>query len=99
MLRIFTPVKIQRLRPGLNPVLQARYQGNKLSYFTILVLPDDWLMKPEKHVYVRVRGHCISIITLIQFCAFIGLNRNSGIVINGTENVKHFVFCVKVRAV
>lgn len=56
-------------------------------------------MKPEKHIHVRIGGHFISIITLIQLCAFFGLNRNNGIAIHGTEIVKHFVFYIKVRAV
>jgi len=79
-------------------VLQARHQCIKLSFLQLTVFLDYLLTKPEKHAFVRF-GHCNSIITLIQLCAFVGLNLNNGSVIHGMDNVKHFVFYIKVRAV
>ena len=54
-------------------VLQARHR--RILPFS--VPPDDWLMKPGKHVYVRFGRHFNIIITLIQLYAFVGLNRNN----------------------
>jgi hypothetical protein len=53
-------------------------------------LPDDGLVRP-KHVHAGVGSQCNSIITLIQLCAFVGLNCNNWILIHGMENGKLFV--------
>jgi hypothetical protein len=43
------------------------------------------------HVHAGVGGQCNSIITLIQLCAFAGLNCNNLILMHGMENGKLFL--------
>lgn len=52
-------------------VLHARDQYIKHSCYTIIVLPDNGLIKPK---HVGVIGVYNIIANLVKFCVFVGLN-------------------------